>query len=211
MPTRGRFVLQIAIASVALVLMLLYNFVHTGGLLASYVSPAVVGYLAAAGIELAVVGLSLQIGRRKQLHLGAGFFYFVLVSVVVVSALANMNQGHLQRYGTYLTVETVTSIDVLQGIIGIAATGLLSLIVMAMSEIVGQYMQPSDDRTQETEVTFSQNGRPTKTLQVQELAALHPEWTKGQLAQETSCSPSTVTRALAGHANAHRKGETDGD
>jgi len=127
-------------AGVALFSMLIYNFVHTGNLLASYIEPWWVGYIAAFGIELSVVGLSATIGTRKWHNLNAAGFYIVLVAVVIVSFLANVSQGHLIRYGTDITIESFSTLDLLQGIIGMAATGLISIITMAMAEIIGQYI-----------------------------------------------------------------------
>ena len=191
MAQRKRTLVQTLITAVALLFVLVYNFVHTGELLASYVSPPFVGFVAALGIELAVVGLSLQIGSRKRDNQDAGFFYFVLISVVIVSALANMAQGHLQRYGTQITLETMTTIDIAQAVIGIAATALLSLIVMAMAEIVGQFMEQDAPTDEAHDAQFE-----TKTEHVQALADTNPEWTVQQLAQGADCSVSLVRRAL---------------
>ena len=192
MTDKRKFTMQIMITAVALVLVLVYNFCHTGALLASYVAPWWVGYVAAVGIELAVVGLSLQIGRRRRDKEATGFFYFVLVSVVIVSALANMSQGHLQRYKADITVGSMTAIDAIQGIVGIAATALLSLIVMAMAEIVGQYME-DDAQDDQPPVMVGQ----TLTEQVQALAESDPALTRDELAEVIGCSRSTVRRALA--------------
>ena len=194
MTTKRKFTMQVIITAVALVLVLVYNWIHTGSLLASYVEPWVIGYVAALGIELAVVGLSLQIGQRRRNHADARFFYFVLISVVVVSALANMSQGHVQRYQSEITVDSVTTIDAIQGIVGIAATALLSLIVMAMAEIVGQYMEGDDMQAQSPATHDSQ----TMTERVQALAQAEPELTRTELAATVGCSASTVTRALNG-------------
>ena len=49
--------LQITIGLLSLVCLLSYTWTHTGGLLAEYVNPAFVGYIAALGIELSIVGL----------------------------------------------------------------------------------------------------------------------------------------------------------
>ena len=58
--------IQIVIGLLALIGVLIYNWTHTGGLLAGYVRPDFIGYIAAAGIELAIVGLSLRISRLAQ-------------------------------------------------------------------------------------------------------------------------------------------------
>ena len=158
-------------------------------------SPAIVGYAAALGIELAVVGVSLQIGRRKSDNRDAGFFDFVLISVVVVSALANVAQGHLQRYGQQITWETMTAIDVVQGVIGLAATALLSLIVMAMAEIVGQFMEQDWRNSDATDDNVGAQF-DTKTEHVQELARNNPGMSVRQLANVAQCSVSLARRAL---------------
>lgn len=129
---------QIAASIVSLTLLLVYTFWHTGGLLARYIEPRQLGYLCAAGIELAVVVLSIQIGSLRQTRQDPGFFLAVLVAVVVISALANMAEGYRTRYGADLTVATIGTIDLLQAVFGVAATGLISLVVFSMAEIVGQ-------------------------------------------------------------------------
>jgi uncharacterized membrane protein YhaH (DUF805 family) len=130
----------VVVSVLALFCMLTYNWMHTGSLLASYIEPEILGYLAAAGIELSVVGLSITIGTRKWHELETSGFYIVLVLVVIVSFLANVSQGYYTRYGSHITTQTVTNMDWLQGIIGLAATGLISVITMTMAEIIGQYI-----------------------------------------------------------------------
>lgn len=124
--------LQITCGIVALLCLLLYTWWHTGALLARY-SPWFIGYPAAFGIELAVVSLSFRIGQARH----AKFFYFVLVAAVIVSALANVAEGFYTVKGVALTTATIDRLDALQWIIAIAATGLISLIVLALAEIVG--------------------------------------------------------------------------
>jgi hypothetical protein len=121
----------------ALFCLLAYTFVHTGGLLGTYIRPVFVGYIAAAGIEIAVVSLSLRIGDLRQSKLNTAFFLGVLVAVVSVSALANMAMGHQTLYGTPFTSNTFSQIDIVQGIIWWTASAMISLIVMSLSEIIG--------------------------------------------------------------------------
>ena len=56
-------VVQVVIGGLSLLTLLSYTLVHTGGLLVSYVQPDIVGYFAAFGIELSIVGLSLRTVR----------------------------------------------------------------------------------------------------------------------------------------------------
>ena len=133
--------IQLAAGIISLAALLTYTLIHTGGLLARYITPPWAGYVAALGIEIAIVSLSLRIGDLRKSGLNAGWFLFVLVSVVVVSALANVYEGFHTYYGQPLTVATVGNLDAIQAAIGLAATGLISLIVLALSEIIGSDVQ----------------------------------------------------------------------
>lgn len=149
MPSRTRLqtALTVAIDVLALLFLLTYNFIHTGSLLASHVAPQFwwVGYLAAAGIELSVVALARQIGRRRNNAQDTTFFYIVLGMVVVVSALANASEGFLAKYGEVPTVSLISAIDPFQFVVWMAATALISLIVLSLSEIFGQDLENAED------------------------------------------------------------------
>lgn len=127
---------SVALGLISLVPLLVYTFIHTGGLLSRYITPWYAGYICAFGIELTVVSLSLRIGRSGETH-KQGFFYFVLVSVVFVSAIANASEGFTTFYQRDLTSVTFREIDWVQGVIGGVATALISLIVFSLSEIIG--------------------------------------------------------------------------
>ncbi|MBK9496834.1 MAG: hypothetical protein IPO08_20475 [Xanthomonadales bacterium] len=135
---------KIIIGLLSLVGVLLYNWTHTGGLLASYVKPEFVGYIAAAGIELAVVGLSLRIDEMRRAQADATFHVGTLAAVVIVSALANIAQGYLVKFGTELTSANIGRLDAVQVVVSLAATGLLSLVVFALSEVVGHDIGASE-------------------------------------------------------------------
>ena len=129
---------QITIGLLSLICLLAYTWTHTGGLLAEYVNPAFVGYVAALGIELSIVGLSLRIGDLKRSGLDARFFVGTLIAVVAVSALANVAMGYTVKFGQPLTVDSVKQLDIVQAIVSLAATGLISLVTFALAELVGQ-------------------------------------------------------------------------
>jgi len=152
---------QIAAGAVSLVALLAYTLVHTGGLLSAYVQPGFVGYVAAFGIELAIVSLSLRIGDLRKANQNVGFFLFVLVSVVIVSALANVAEGFQVAQGERLTLATVQKLDAIEAIIGLAATGLISLIVLALSEIVGSDVQTAVTLAERERKTSERSGRAT--------------------------------------------------
>ncbi len=130
--------IQITIGLLSLVCLLSYTWTHTGGLLAEYVNPAFVGYVAALGIELSIVGLSLRIGELKRSGLDARFFVATLIAVVTVSALANIAMGYAVKFGEALTVSNVGKLDIVQAVVSLAATGLISLVTFALAELVGQ-------------------------------------------------------------------------
>mgnify|MGYP000882923311 CR=1 FL=1 len=129
--------IQLIAGAIALACLLSYTLVHTGGLLAHYIKPAFVGYVAAFGIEASIVGLSLRIGDLKRSKQSTTFFIFVLVAVVIVSAIANIAEGFYTQQEQFLTLATIRQLDPIQAVIGLTATGLISLIVLAMSEIIG--------------------------------------------------------------------------
>lgn len=133
----NKSVLQSLFGTVSLLALLAYTFVHTGGLLAHYVRPEFVGYIAAFGIEASIVSLSLRIGDMRKSNQSTLFFVFVLVSVMLVSALANVSEGFTVSQGATLTLTTVKQLDVVQAVIGMAATGLISLVTLGLSEIIG--------------------------------------------------------------------------
>ncbi len=135
---------KIIIGLLSLVGVLLYNWTHTGGLLASYVKPEFVGYIAAAGIELAVVGLSLRIDEMRRAQADATFHLVTLAAVVIVSALANIAQGYLVKFGTELTSANIGRLDAVQVVVSLSATGLLSLVVFALAEVVGHDIGASE-------------------------------------------------------------------
>jgi predicted transcriptional regulator len=128
---------QLTVGILSLVALLIYTLAHTGALLSQYVRPPIIGYIAAFGIEAAIVSLSLRIGELKKSQQSATFFYFVLVATVVTSAVANVAEGFYTLYGEHLTINSVSQLDFAQAGIGVTATGLISLIVLALSEIVG--------------------------------------------------------------------------
>jgi hypothetical protein len=128
---------QILIGLLSLAGLLAYTWTHTGGLLAGYVRPEFVGYLSAGGIELSIVGLSLRIGELRKSNVNPKFLGSTLIAVVVVSALANMSEGFAVKFGEPLTLANLGQLDTVQAIVSVAATGLISLVTLALSEIVG--------------------------------------------------------------------------
>lgn len=148
---------KIIVGLLSLVGVLAYNFTHTGGLLAAYVEPRFVGYVAAFGIELAVVGLSLRIDELRRTNTDAKFHIGTLAAVVVVSALANIAEGYAVRFGESLTSANIGRLDAVQAVVSLAATGLLSLVTFAIAEIVGHDIGAS---VPQTDTNLTQGWQP---------------------------------------------------
>lgn len=142
---------QAIFGAVSLAALLVYTWTHTGALMARYVQPAAIGYICAAGVELAVVSLSLRIGDLRRSGQSARLFVAVLVAVLVVSALANVAEGYATLYGALLTVAAIGRLDLLQAVIGVSATGLISVVVFALADIIGSDVRRAASRAERTE------------------------------------------------------------
>ena len=131
--TENKRSLQTILAAVSMVLILVYTFWHTAALLASFVTPAPVGWIAALGIEAAVVALSLRAGAYKK----------TLAAALIVSAIANIERGARESglAADGLTFASIGNIDWIQAVIGVAATALLSVLVFRLADIVSHDAQ----------------------------------------------------------------------
>jgi hypothetical protein len=153
-------IIQLTIVVIALVTMLAYTFVHTGGLLARYVRPGLVGYVAAFGIELLVAGISLRLATLKQAQTSSRSLLFILAFALTVSALANIAEGYHTMYLKPLTWSNIGDIDLIQALIGIAATGLISVMVFAASEVIGSDIDVIVKRVEKERKKAERNEQP---------------------------------------------------
>lgn len=130
--------IEFVAGSIALLLILLYNFKHTGSLLARHVTPAWYGYSAALGIEFSVVFLSAKLNKikRQGAKMWRTLFPWSLILVVLLSATANLNEGFLTRYNTELSLQYIAQVDLIQLIVSVIGTLMVSLIVFALSEVI---------------------------------------------------------------------------
>ena len=157
---RFRDDIQTGAAILATSLLLLYTWFHTGSLLARYIVIWPIGYVAAAGIEVAIVSLSLRLGQVGWKAQGTAVYKAALIMALVVSALANIAEGYAAMYTptgakapALLTWETLWRIDIVQGVLGIAATGLISILVYALADgIGGDVAHAQDERADFTPV-----------------------------------------------------------
>jgi Trp operon repressor len=137
----------IFLSILTLITLLAYTFVHTGGLLSEYVRPQEIGYVAAFGVEAAIITMSIRIGKLlRQLAKSAyrgleGWLSLAwqgttLLFVLAVSAAANIVEGHKVKYELELTLSTIQDLDGLQVATGLLATGLIPIVVFSMTEII---------------------------------------------------------------------------
>lgn len=150
---------------IALWTLLLYNWIHSGSLLSRYVHPSFVGFIAAFGVELAVVELSKRIGERGWKDPQSAPFRKTLMAVLAVSAFANVAEGYAVKYGAELTLDAIPNIDPVQGIVGVAATGLLSWVVYRLSDITSATVQPVQILEGTPEQTDEQPSIPANTTE----------------------------------------------
>jgi hypothetical protein len=108
----------------------------------------------------------LRIGELRKTKQSPTFFLFVMVAVVIVSAVANIAEGFTTVQGEQITVYTIRRLDPLQAIIGLAATGLISLIVLALAEIAGADVETAVKQVERERKSSSKemptNARPEK-------------------------------------------------
>ena len=157
---RFRDDIQTGAAILATSLLLLYTWFHTGSLLARYIVIWPIGYVAAAGIEVAIVSLSLRLGQVGWKANGTAVYKAALIMALVVSALANIAEGYAALYTlpgaatpALLTWGSMWQIDPVQALLGVAATGLISILVYALADgIGGDVAHAQDERADFTPV-----------------------------------------------------------
>lgn len=124
---------------------LAYTFVHTSNVLARYVHPWWVGWIAGAGIELIIFSMSWKLatikGKETRLsygrHASDGLLKFTLIISLVVSTIANVAEGYFVSHQTQLTWANILEIDPIQALVGLSSNLLLPILVFAVSELVG--------------------------------------------------------------------------
>lgn len=124
-------------AIIGIVCLLAYTFVHTGALLARYVYPPAFGYLCAFGVEAIIALTSYRLATLRKQQTKSRFLVFILIAALTVSAFANVYEGYHTRYKIDLTWQNMVYIDPIQAFIGLTATALISLLVFAVAEIIG--------------------------------------------------------------------------
>ncbi len=139
---------QAIVGGSALVCLLVYTWSHTAGLLSAYADPPAVGYIAATGVEIAVVWLSLRIGQARNRGKRARGLTLVLVAVAGVSVLANVANGYEVAFGQVFTGVNVRSVDWLQAFVGVVATALIPALVFAIANVIGADAREAERKQQ---------------------------------------------------------------
>ena len=174
----------LALSVFALIMLLLYTGVHTANVLARYVQPAFIGWLAAFGIELTIALMAWRLARGK----GEGklniFIIGALLFALFVSMLANVDEGYRINYQDSLQIANLGQLDVFQGIVGLAVTGLIPVLVFAISEIVGSEL-------------FTEVEQSVKSVQVERTPVEQPkQWGARELAKAAGIAPATASKVV---------------
>lgn len=117
-------------------LILSYTFVHTSNVLARYIHPPFVGWLAGAGIELIIFSMSWKLATIKGKDPNR-LLKFTLIVSLIVSTIANVAEGYYVSHKQELTWANIGLIDPVQALVGISSNLLLPILVFAVSELVG--------------------------------------------------------------------------
>lgn len=172
----------------ALIMLLAYTGVHTANVLARYVQPPFIGWLAAFGIELTIALMAWRLARGKSEGKANIFIVGALLFALFVSMLANVDEGYRINYQDSLVIANLGKLDVFQGIVGLAVTGLIPVLVFAISEIVGSEL-------------FTEVEHPAKSVQVERTQVEQKKWGARELAKAAGIAPATaskVTQVLNG-------------
>lgn len=137
------------ITIIGLLCLLSYTFWHTGGLLSRFIVPYELGYTCAVGVEAIIVVMSFKLARLKANNVSNGWIKFALVFALVVSAVANYAEGFYTYHEQLLTWRSWwANIDVVQFVISVLATALISVLVFVVSDIISVDMSTVSKRAE---------------------------------------------------------------
>lgn len=190
---------------IGLVCLLSYTFVHTGGLFARYIYPEYFGYAAAFGVEVLIAGLAWRYARATPTQKKKKLLWFALVIALAVSMFANITEGYFTRYGEHLTIANIGQIDWIQAFVGVAATGLISLLVFAISDIVGVDVHDiaKTKKAEQTEEPKPELPKPTPNIQAEQVDYSQPifnllnggvSFGPTAMAEQVGCSKATASK-----------------
>ena len=122
------------VTAILLILILTYTYTHTGKLLSRNITPPLVGYLTAFGIEGIVALMAYRLATSKQT---SGVLKASLIASLVMSTVANLSEGHYARTGHELTWDQIPQLDIVAAFVWLTANAMVSFLVFAMSELIG--------------------------------------------------------------------------
>lgn len=187
-----------------LLALLTYTFFHTGALLAEYVAPWQVGYVAAFGIEAAILAMSTRLGTllRKKKSVSSALQIawqgLTLLFVLGVSAVANVAEGFKVKYGTEFTATAIQQLDNVQIVVGLLATALIPVVVLSMSEIISGEIKDAmhtPTRDDETPVATPVTAHVTPAVQRATPVAHHVTHDVAQTRTAAHSGPQTARHA----------------
>lgn len=123
-----------ALVLLFVVALLGYTFVHTGAVLARHIEPAVLGYVAAFGIEGLIIVLSWRRAFRRSATQSVSW---TLAIVLSISAIANLYEGYAVKYGQELTWQLLLELDPFQALVWVMVTLVVPFLVFVAGDVVG--------------------------------------------------------------------------
>lgn len=144
-------------------LILSYTFVHTSNVLARYIHPPFVGWLAGGGIELIIFSMSWKLATIKGKDPNR-LLKFTLIISLVVSTIANVAEGYYVSHKQELTWANIGSIDPIQALVGISSNLLLPILVFAVSELVGSDIERITKQATKPAKEKAEQGEHGRTL-----------------------------------------------
>lgn len=123
---------------VFVLLLLSYTFIHTGAVLARYINPWQLGYVAALGIE----GLIAVLSWRRAFKAEATKTVSITLGIVlVISAVANLYEGYAVKEGQELTLSSLGNLDPIQAGVGVLVTAVIPFLVFMAGEVMGRGLE----------------------------------------------------------------------
>lgn len=145
-------------------LLLSYTFIHTGAVLARYINPWQLGYVAALGIEGLIAVLSWRRAFKAE---ATKTVSFTLGTVLLISAVANLYEGYAVKEGHELTLASLGNLDIIQAGVGVLVTAVIPFLVFMAGEVMGRGLEELGK--------FISEAAGSELPKVEDVPALEPE------------------------------------
>lgn len=134
-------VIRTRASSLCLVAILAATFTHTARFMSQFFYDSIIlGGTAGFAIDAGLVAMSLyreQLNRAGQL---ATMVKLVTVTVLLVSGLANMNEGFASKFGMEASLKNIMGLDWWQFITFLGGTAVFPLLAYVMADTVGDQL-----------------------------------------------------------------------